>query len=300
MTAAPSTGATDGEGTGSDGAGPLTLSASQLHRFATCETAWLLDRQHRRPEGGPKPDYFLLGDLVHDCRQAWGQGRPWLPLIHEALAVHEPGWTPDFEIPGWVGKAQRIMYDWVLLNGDAPAEPLMSVELPFNLAIPGGRGARIRGFIDAIRRVPGDDGNPNHDSYRLVEIKTMGRWGRERRVAWSNDTWLYLWAARQLIPNVTGLDFEAISTYDYKPTEPKTKTPETLAAARRADAEKRFRDVPVEWDERHADRMLDDLRRTAARGAQLLARPSLAVRSVGDSCDRCAHQVRCLRPWEEQ
>lgn len=270
------------EGAGSDtGTGPLVLSASQLNRFATCETAWLLDRQHPRDEGGPKPDYFLVGEGVHRCIQAWAVGRPWQPALDAALAEADPHWTADFEPPEWYAKVATIMEAWVRDRGAAPDTPWVAVELPFDLEIPGAGGARIRGFLDGMRRVPGPDANPNHDTRRVVEIKTMGRWGRERRAPFASDTWLYLWAARSLIPGVTGLDFEAISTYPSKS----------------ADYE-RLRPLAIEYDPRFEARMLEDLRRTAKRASAIVKNPALAVRSVGEACDRCAHQQRCLRPWE--
>lgn len=280
---APISGATDAEGPGID-AGPLVLSAGQLNTFGTCEMQWLLNRSRpeRDDEPGSRPDYFKLGDAVHAGIQAWGLGTDIAAALALVFEEAEPGFDLDeWEAPAWFKTAQTIMDAWVAEHGPKSPVPWVAVELPFDVEIPGTRGVRIRGWIDGLKRLPGPDRNPNHDTFRVVEIKTMGRWGRERRVPFANDTWLYLWAVRLLVPRLTGLDFEAISTYPSKA----------------ADYE-RLRPTSVEWDERHAERMLNDLRRTAKRATAIVKNPALAVRSVGEACDRCPHQVPCLRPWE--
>ena len=286
---APLDGAPAEEGSGLDEAGPLKLSASQLYRFSVCEMAWLLDRQ-RVPTGNheaARPDYFLIGDAVHAGIQAWGVGRPWRDAVLAVLIEAEPWWSPEYEEPAWAQKALRIVASWVHVHGERPPVWWVATELPFDVEIPGAGGARVRGFLDGLTSQPHEDGIPSHGEYRITEIKTMGRAGRAKRVPYANDTWLYLWAARCSIPAVTGLDFEAISTYDYKPTGDAD-----------ADAARPFSTVRVEWDERAAERMLTDLRRTAKRAAAITKNPHLAVRSVGDECGRCPHQIPCLRPWE--
>lgn len=269
-----------------DGEGPLKLSASQITRVSECEMRWLLGKTSAKVDDGPRPTYFLLGDLVHSGLQAWGTGTPVGPVMERFLVQVDPHWDPGFEPPPWFQKGARIMEAWELLNGP-PRNILMGTEVPFDIEIPGTKGVRVRGFLDGIRLVPSEDGIRTHDSYRVQEYKTMGRWGREAYVRDATDTWLYVWAARQMFPNVTGLDFVAVSTYDYKST-----------GDDEADARRRFKEIPVEYDQNYVDRMLDDLRRTARRAQEILRNPKRAVRNVGEKCGRCEHRQLCLTPWD--
>jgi len=265
-----------------DDSGPLKLSASQAAKLGKCEMRWVLGKLSPEEGGsGPRPSYFILGDLVHAGFQAWGSGKSTMQAINAlakefGLLITDP----------LVLKANGILSDWQLLNGD-PSHILMGIELPFDIEIPGTKGVRVRGFLDGIERRP-VDGVRTHDTYRIHEYKTMGRWGREAYARDAVDTHLYIWAASQQYPNVTGLDFQAISTYDYKPSDP--PKPED-------DAKRKFRLISVEYDQRYIDRMLADLRNVATRAQALLRKPSLAIRNIGDDCRRCEHKTQCLTPW---
>lgn len=269
-----------------DDDGPLKLSASQVAKISECEMRWLLGKQSPRVDE-PRPTYFMLGDLVHSGLQAWGTGKLVEPALYDKLRELDPHWDEEWEPPAWFAKGLGIMRQWELLNGP-PQNVLMGVEVPFDVEIPGTKGVRVRGFFDGIRVVPSEDGIRTHDSYRVEEYKTMARWGRETYVPWAIDTWLYIWAARQQFPNVTGLNFQAVSTYDYKPTG----KPE-------ADAAKRFKSIQVDYDQNHVDRMLDDLRRIARRAQEILRSPKRAIRNIGERCARCEFRQQCLTPWDE-
>jgi hypothetical protein len=266
-----------------DDSGPLKLSASQAAKLGKCEMRWVLGKLSPDEGGsGPRPSYFILGDLVHAGFQAWGSGKN--PF--DAMLALSGEFGLNYDTDETVRKARSIMLYWVELNGPE-RHILMGTELPFDIEIPGTKGVRVRGFFDGVRRIPAEDGIRTHDTYRVEEYKTMGRWGRDAYVREAIDTHLYIWAASQQYPNVTGLDFQAISTYDYKPT-----------GDDEADAAKRFRLIEVEYDQRFIDRMLGDLRAVATRGQALLKKPSLAIKNIGDDCRRCEHKTQCLRPWD--
>lgn len=281
----------------------LYFSASSIQRFTDCEMRWLL--RHNQPpearEREAKTEALDLGTLMHRLVGAWDQGRSW---EHEHLAAlhDDPWWEPGFDPPRAFDRALKIMAAWVEVHGPRPERLLDTVELPFDLPIPGVKGARIRGFLDGLRSVP-IDGNRTHDLRRIVEYKTMGRWGREGRVAWDPQLGIYLWAASQLV-DVDGVEFEAISTYDYKQGGPERRFKHIVLAKsvpeyRRtpaADGVPERIEIPLDW--RTVERTVEDMKRVARRARQVLGNPGLAVRSVGEGCTYCEHHTECLTPWE--
>lgn len=259
----------------------LLLSASQINKFTQCEMRWLFSKT-RPQENLAKSDALRLGTLMHSLLGAWWQGRPWQDEYDRCLA-EEPGWEPGYEPPDVYSRAVKIMAAWVEVHGLTPPYPLIALELPFDLPIPGVPGARIRGFLDGVVNVPSLDGIRTHDRARILEFKTMGRWGREDQVPWDPQLHVYLWAANQLF-GADGVIFEAVSTYDYKQGGP----------------ERRFKRIELPYDERAVARTMDDVARVARRAKAVLQRPLLAVRSVGDQCKWCEHHIECLTPWEAQ
>ena len=261
----------------------LLLSASQVDRLASCEMRWLLDKTMPPGPESAKSEALLLGTLMHRLMGAWWQGRPWQQEWDTALA-EEDGWEPGYEAPTVFNRAVKIMAAWVEVHGLTPPYPLVALELPFDLPVPGLKDVRIRAFIDGLVTVPADGTRPDDrrkDTLRLLEFKTMGRWGRETMVPWDPQLHLYLWAARQLF-NADGAIFEAISTYDYKT----------------GGAERRFKRIDLPYDERAVARTLDDVRTAAKRARLLLKTPALAVRNITKDCSWCPHFKQCLTPWE--
>lgn len=268
------------EAGGTDAPGLLHLSASGIGRLTSCEERWYLHQTTPASERNfMKGVPLLLGTLMHSLLGAWYQGRSWQDEWALCLS-QEIGWEEGFEAPEHFYRAEAIMQDWVTLHGDKSPWPMLAVELPFELPVPGVPGVDVRGFIDGMVAIPVDD-NRMHDRLMLLEFKTMGRWGRERQVPWDPQLHLYLWAARQMFP-VQGVIFEAVSTYKYKDPSP----------------EKRFKRIELLYDQRLVDRAVDDLQRASRRGLEILSEPTKAVRSVGDACTWCDFRRRCHTPWE--
>lgn len=279
-------------GVGDPGAG-LYFSASSMQRFTDCEERWLRYHalsQDERQQSAPS-EAMLLGTLMHTLLGAWWAGREWEWVWVSELDDEIPDGAAYrlsdggiIEVPGWEAprhflRARKIMEAWVEVHGRQAPWPLVSLELPFDLPLPGVRGVRVKGYIDGLVR-QGSAGGRDGD-LMLLEFKTMGRWGKERRVSWDPQLHLYLWAAKQLF-DVQGVVYEAISTYDYK-TGP---------------TERRFQRITLPYDERMVERAVSDVRRAAVRAKQLLSKPELAVRSVGERCDYCPFHRPCLTPWE--
>lgn len=277
-------------------AGTLYLSASGLDRFSSCEMKWLL-RQTEPPEHRDrlgKTDALDLGTLMHRLLGAWDTGRSW-EREHLAALHDEPFWEPGFDPPVVFDRAKKIMEAWIEVRGERPERLLDATELPFDLPVPGVRGARVRGFFDGLRSIP-VDGNRTHDLRRIVEYKTMGRWGRQDRVAWDPQLGLYLWAASQLF-DVDGVEFEAVSTYDYKQGGPERRFKHIVLAKSVTEPVRTDTRIEILLDWRMVERTVDDMKRVARRARQVLANPGLAVRSVGDQCSYCEHHRTCLTPW---
>lgn len=282
----------------------LRLSVSQIQKFTTCENRWLLhktlppeQKQFARSEA------LDLGTLMHRLLAAWRSGRSWRDEWIAAL-VEDVGLDHAYEIrrgeirerkTGWEAprhfvRALPIMQDWEKVHGRIGAEDpdpdlagmtFVATELPFDLPVPGVQDVRIRGFIDGMVSQPVDDVKV-HDRLRIVEDKTMGRWGREAQVPFDLQLNTYLWAARQLNSQVDGAVFEAISTYAYK-----NGTPEI-----------RFKRLFLDYDPRLVDRTMQDVARVARRMKAVLKNPNLVVRNVGDACTYCDYRRQCLTPWE--
>lgn len=258
----------------------LRLSASQISKFGRCEMQWLFDKTSEQTDERAKSEALLLGTLMHRLMGAWWQGRAWEDEFALSLA-EETGWEEGYAPPKIYDRASKIMEAWVQVHGTKPPFTLIALELPFDLPVPGTKDVSIRGFIDGLVNVPAASGVRVHDTVRILEFKTMGRWGREDQVSWDPQLHLYLWAARRLF-KADGVIFEAISTYDYKTGDP----------------DRRFKRIEVEYDERMVARTLDDVRRVAKRAKAVLKNPGLAVRSVGDQCKWCDHFKTCLTPWD--
>lgn len=280
----------------------LRLSASQIEKFTTCEQRWLYTKTVPPEERMfASTEALDLGNLMHRLMGAWWSGRnwkaEWLTALVEDLGEdvgyrlsasgnlleRKGGW----EAPRYFLRAAPIMEAWTQVHGRSPAKDpdpewsstsLVALEVPFDIPVPG-TDARVRGFIDGVVSTPVDKVRV-HDQVRLLEFKTMGRWGREDRVPFDPQLNLYLYAAKQMF-DVQGAVFEAISTYDYKQGGP----------------ERRFKRIELPYDQRLVDRTLDNIRRIAVRAAAVLEDPDLAVRNVGDSCHFCDFKQRCLTPW---
>lgn len=260
--------------------GLLYLSAGQVRRFTECENRWLLDKLQdpglKVPTG--QSEAMALGSLIHRLHQAWAARVDW---EQEWLRASDEEAGSGFEAPKYFHRAHRIIEKWVEVHGTEPEHPLIAAELPFDLPVPGIQDVWVRGYIDeVVAKKVGKD--PRNDDLRAVELKTMGKWGRERQVQWAGDTWLYLWAIRQIM-KVSGLTFEAISTFDYKDSD--------------ENPARHFRRIEVEWNPEAAELHLDNIRRVANRARQLLHYPNRAVKSVGDQCSWCTHRAACLEPW---
>lgn len=301
-------------------ADPILYSASQFVKLTGCEEQWVRMKGAEGPSLAATTAPMYKGTLLHTLMGAWWSGRDWRIAWIIALAEHlgvpheEVGYEqhtlrgPIKERKGWEApkfflEVIPIMEAWEDLHGThpdldtapgavdgvdqrVPAEglpgaKLVALELPFDLAIPGGRGDRVRGFLDGVVRFDDESGIPTRARHKLLEFKSMGRWGKDARVAWEIQLWLYLWAANQLF-GVEAAVFEAISTYDYKGGDPA----------------RRFKRIEVRYDQRSVDRMLEDLRRMANRGRALLRNPGLAIRNTGEMCTYCDFHRECLRPWD--
>lgn len=289
---------------GSSDAPGLRLSVSQIQKFTTCENRWYLAKTIPRDQQNfAKSEALDLGTLMHSLLAAWRSGRSWreawIAALIEAVGSVDIGYEiKDGEIverAGWDApsiftRALPIMRDWELVRGRSLLEDpdpalagtsFVATELPFDLPVPGVKGARIRGFIDALVSTP-VDGVKVHDRLRIVEDKTMGRWGRERQVPFDLQLNVYLWAARNLNPQVDGAVFEAVSTYAYK-----NGTPDI-----------RFKRLFLDYDERLVSRTMRDVTAAAKRMTAVLKNPGLIVRNVSDSCTYCDFRAQCLTPWE--
>lgn len=257
----------------------IYLSATSIGKLTGCENKFVLSKTTRSAEESVKSVPLLLGTLMHRLLGAWYAGRSWRDELHAALD-EDPHWEEGFEEDEYYLRARDIMIDWETMHGASSPWPVLALELPFDLPVPGVSGVRVRGFLDGVIAQPIDD-NRTHDIIKVLEFKTMGRWGREDQVPDDPQLHLYMWASRQMFP-VQGAVFEAISTYKYKEPSPA----------------KRFKRIDLPYDERKVDMAVNNLVLVARRAKQLLAKPELAIRNVGGECSWCDYKRECLRPWE--
>lgn len=291
----------------------LYLSPSQLSKLTDCENKWVLGKTTQSPPSAGS-DATDLGTLLHTLQGAWWSGRSWRAewilavaeymgvgiekvayTIDKAGEIQElsEGWTA----PKVFNQALPIMAAWERVHGTHPSKDedpqwagtnLVALELPFDLPIPGVPNARIRGFIDGLVSTPIDHIR-THDELRILEFKSMGRWGREKQVPFDPQLMIYLWAGKQMLPNLRGAVFEAISTHEYK--APEGKGIESVDS-------KRFKRIPLDYDARAIDLTMKNVAKAARRGKTLLKNPGLAIRNVGGACTYCDHRRACLTPWE--
>jgi CRISPR/Cas system-associated exonuclease Cas4 (RecB family) len=286
----------------------LRLSVSQIQKFTSCENKWYLQKVTPADDRNfASSDAMDLGTLMHTLLGAWYSAQPWelawIAAAIEAVGETEIAWRVNargrlvdtkkgWEVPVIFLRAKKIMERWVEVHGFTPKDDpdtevpiagstIVATELPFDLPVPGVKDARIRGFIDGLISTP-VDGIRVHDRTRLLEFKTMGRWGRENQVPFDLQLNVYLWAARQMF-QVDGAIFEAVSTYDYKTGGP----------------EQSFKRIPLDFDQRLVDRTMQDVAAAARRMKAVLKNPGLIVRSVGEACTYCDFRKACLTPWEE-
>lgn len=269
----------------------LHLSITQLGRLTRCEMQWVFDRLARDAgdeKRTAKTVPLLLGTLLHRLMGAWDTGRDWRIEWHQAL-LEDPTYEPGFEPEEYFTRAWSIMEDWEQKFGDTPADRLVAIELPFDVEVPGVPGVRIRGFMDGLRATPAtlEDGTPDpnrtHDLVRLVEYKSMGRWGREDLVPFDLQLWAYLWILSRIL-QPTGAQFVAISTYPYKEPSP----------------EKRFKVIELEYQQHMVDLAVEQIRKLAKRAVQVRRRPELAVKNIGEACRYCEHKLQCLGAPESE
>jgi len=288
---------------GDAGSGLIYLSHSSIQRLAGCEERYVrhLAQPESERELEAKPDYLKLGTLWGRLKAAYRGGRSWQAEWCKALNEVLPGAGYDVvggelvEVPGWEApdyflKARRMMEAFVLVYGSEPEWISVGAEIPFDLPIPGIRGARVHGYIDNLERRGSPQGRDGE--LILVEEKTMRKWGPERRVWWDPQLLLYEWAAKQLL-DVQGVLFDAASTFDYKPSKDAEHEDE---ASRLKDAERRFKRIKVPYNEVMIERNLDNVRRAAARAKALVKNPGLAVKNISFQCDRCPFKGDCLNP----
>lgn len=282
----------------------LRLSVSQIERFTSCEQKWLYTKVVPPEERAfASSEAMDLGSLMHRLMGAWWSRKnwraEWLAALVEVLgddagyrltrAGHLAEKAGGWEAPRHFLRARPIMDAWIAVHGASPAKDpdpewssttLVALEVPFDIPVPGVEDVRIRGFIDGVVSTPVDRIRV-HDQIRLLEFKTMGRWGREDRVPFDPQLNIYLYAAKQMF-DVQGAVFEAISTYDYKQGPP----------------ERRFKRIELPYDQRLVDRTIENVQRVAVRAREVLETPTLAVRNVGDACTYCDFRQRCLTPWD--
>lgn len=264
------------------------LSATQIGRLTSCEMKWVLGKTSEAP-AQEKSVPLQLGTLLHRLVGAWYLGKDW----HSEYMLARSEWQLDqldqaydeWEpvLPEYFSRAEDILEDWVRFYGPEPEVPALAVELPFNLQVPGVPGVRVRGFMDGVLGLPVDD-NRTHDRIRVLELKSMGRWGREKLVPDDPQLWLYLWALDHLVP-VEGVRFDAISTYAYKEPSP----------------EKRFKRIDLEWSQAKVDDSVVNLQKVARRALELLEDPESAIKNISDaSCTWCDFRTQCLGARTEQ
>lgn len=295
----------------------LYLSASQIEKFTSCEQKWVFGKTTDSPPSAGS-DATDLGTLLHTLKGAWWSGRSWraewilavaeymgVGIEEVAYTINKAGEIEELD-KGWTApkvfhRAPPIMAAWEEVHGTHPSKDpnphgtaldgttvdltgatLVALELPFDLPIPGVPDARVRGFIDGLISTQVDKVRV-HDQLWIIEEKSMGKWGRENQVPWDPQLNLYLWAAKQLLPNLQGAVFEAISTYAYKEGPPS----------------RRFKRIPLAYDPRIVDQTMKNVAKVARRGKTLLKNPGLAIRSIGGACTYCDHRMACLTPWLE-
>lgn len=255
-----------------DGPGPLLLSVSGLGRLTHCERKFLANRDVE--DDGSRGFAAMLGTLIHQLAQEHLFRRDWVREWERQLMA-EPFWTPEYEPPALFAKAHWLMERYETVYAQDPLTGI-SAEVPFDLPLPGMEDVRIRGYIDGLASGP--------SGLVLLELKSMGRWGKAERAGWEPQCHTYLWAARQLGLPVTGCIFRAIYTGHKHDAE------------KPVAAHKSFRDVWVPYDQHQIDLVLDDYRRAARRANHIIAHPEDAVRNVGEGCTYCPFKFGCILP----
>lgn len=241
-----------------------------MGRLTACERKWHLTRELGEPDG-PKSSALQLGTLMHALIQEHMLRRPWRDEWAKRLA-DEPGWDETWEPPALFNTAEWLMQRYEKVYAKDPLTTI-TVEVPFDLPLPGMPEVRVRGYIDGLAYGP--------DGLVLAEIKTMGKWAKADRAVWEPQVPTYLWAAHQMGLEVKGAVFRAVYTYRYRGKEERPA----------ADS---FRDVWVPYDQAQIDAVLDDYRRAARRGQHLIDHPEDAVRNVGEGCNYCPHKRGCV------
>jgi hypothetical protein len=257
--------------------GPLLLSVSGLGRLTACEEKFL--RTLDAGDDGQKSDALKLGTLMHELIQEDMLGRPWYAEWSRQLAevmTDFDGIGFELEPPKIFLTAEWLMRRYEEIYGGEDLTTI-TVEVPFDLPLPGTDGAvRVRGYIDGLALSP--------RGLVLVELKTMGKWGKADRAKWESQVPTYLWAARQLGLPVVGCIFRAVYTYRWAAKDESHERPP-------ADS---FKDVWVPWSQEQETKVLRDFRNAGRRGLHLIENPDEALRTVGEACGWCPWKRDCL------
>ena len=254
---------------------PLLFSVSSLARINRCEKQYILNLRTHRDPAGPAA---WLGTLVHQLVQAHTVGLDWRETWGDILASANPEWSAEWDPPEMFSHAGWLMERYVSHYSPDPFR-LQEPEADFSLPVPGIENVILRGYVDGLG-VRGLAHTP-----ALLEIKTMGQWGKFERAEWEPQVHTYIGAMSQrLEEKVSGCLFRAIGTRH----KWNAKTP--------APVNDSFREVWIPYDQDKIDAVLEDYRRAARRAMHILEHEEDIRRCVGEHCTYCAFKVGCVLP----
>lgn len=205
-------------------------------------------------------------------------GLDWRETWTDSLALAHPEWSAEWDPPELFSHARWLLERY---TSHYSLDPFLlhEPEADFATPLPGIENVILRGYVDGIG-VHGWARTP-----ALLEIKTMGQWGKFDRAEWEPQVHTYMWAISQRIgEKVSGCLFRAISTRH----KWNAKIP--------APVNDSFRDVWIPYDQDKIDAVLEDYRRAARRAMHIFEHADDVRRCVGEHCTYCAFKVGCVLP----
>jgi PD-(D/E)XK nuclease superfamily len=281
-------------------------SFTELASLADCERKWAY--KYRDREEGGDSDGRYLGRIMHDLCASWWIGGDAQERAEETLLGMR-----DIEAESGLYEKAAWLYDrYTRHYGKDRADGTLRVlatELRLQRPLPGS-DVEVVTYIDQIVQLRGA-------GIWAVERKTMADWSRLETLEVDPQVSLVLWQLRDEGWPVRGLLYDAIRTYQWKPTQPTQAELKAIHPKNIGELGPDYTDrIKVIQANSQIDRPLEDsfqqhyLDRTTLHEAHALSDAGAGVvrramlgaglrpmRNVSTrTCGQCDHKVRC---WTE-
>lgn len=196
----------------------LTLSASAIATFLSCEQKWAY-RYRDRLELVYRAPALARGTAVHEALQLWWNGgemsmafREWYNASKQEMIPGEfEEWTNDYAHVVELLRRYREHYEAV-----PPGVSIVGTEVEINAKLDD--KTRMRGYVDlVVTAPPGTFGENTPGGLYGIEFKTAAN--LKKRMAyldWDMQPVVYAWGLEAMGMPVEGIIFDGLKTYRYK------------------------------------------------------------------------------------